>query len=581
MLILRPARWLALFLLFPLGACGPLEEVEDVEEEGTVTVGKADGITFSPCVSAAMLALVNDQGTGVAELRGLGVASTAAKNLIAHRDGPDTLPGTGDDDPFDDLAELDAVKYVGPLTLKRLATAVEAECQQSKAEVVFSPQPYAQSHVAKLVPLIDASLKSLDIAMYNLSDSNVQKALQRAVQRGVKVRFISEDANADAKSPAGTKSAALEDLGFDVRYVNKIMHHKFLLVDGPRSDIAAAQTAGLVTGSANWSSGGATRYDENTVFLSQVPRLALAYQAEFNLLWEHAHDFVWKPYPFETGVPIDRAAQPPDPATDAAFTSDNFTVKPGGTTFYASSGKNTVADLLVKEIMAAKSSIHIASGHLRSRPVSEALMAAKKANPALDIKVYLDQQEYISASGHADQVSELQKCMAAAGTSVAKQEDCQDRGFLYSYAVTQAGIDLKYKVYAYRWDYSYAKQMHNKYFIFDGKTLVTGSYNLSDNAEHNTFENVAVLRAPAYAALIAKFEGNFAKLWATDGSGTLLAALTEKIKTAPEIPIVFDPMALTWQQMTSLKQLIAQNCPAVNSEEFRTNAAKHFTCPRP
>lgn len=44
-----------------------------------------------------------------------------AGNLIAHRDGGDRLYGTSDDDLFDDLAEVDSVRWVGPATMERLA----------------------------------------------------------------------------------------------------------------------------------------------------------------------------------------------------------------------------------------------------------------------------------------------------------------------------------------------------------------------------------------------------------------------------------------------------------------------------
>lgn len=44
----------------------------------------------------------------------------AADNLIGHRDGPDGVAGTRDDDLFDDIAEVDAVFWVGPSTMDRL-----------------------------------------------------------------------------------------------------------------------------------------------------------------------------------------------------------------------------------------------------------------------------------------------------------------------------------------------------------------------------------------------------------------------------------------------------------------------------
>ncbi len=44
----------------------------------------------------------------------------AALNLVAHRDGGDGVFGTRDDDLFDSIAEVDAVRYVGPSALNTL-----------------------------------------------------------------------------------------------------------------------------------------------------------------------------------------------------------------------------------------------------------------------------------------------------------------------------------------------------------------------------------------------------------------------------------------------------------------------------
>ena len=74
---------------------------------------------------------------------------------------------------------------------------------------------------------------------------------------------------------------------------------------------------------------------------------------------------------------------------------------------------------------------------------------------------------------------------------------------------------MRFKYYSYRWHYSTAKQMHHKYLLIDGDELYTGSYNLSDNAEHNTFENMLVFRGLPFGALISAYQDNFLALWDT------------------------------------------------------------------
>ena len=73
---------------------------------------------------------------------------------------------------------------------------------------------------------------------------------------------------------------------------------------------------------------------------------------------------------------------------------------------------------------------------------------------------------------------------------------------------------------------------------------------------------------------------NFAAIWETGRPEGLLADLRDEISTAEIIRIVFDSMALTWQEFSDLRSLIMDNCSQINSDEFRTNAAAHRVCPR-
>lgn len=537
----------------------------------------------------AIFALLNDPAVTAEELvSGAKMTTPVGRDLVAHRNGPDGRVGTQDDDPFDSLREVDEVPGVGPATIKKLFEYAKAKGlfnpgggAGGPSSVIFSPQPAETSHLVAIAKEIDTAQKSIDIAMYSYSDAKISEALGRAVARGVKVRFVFQDAPADNRLPAaaqaGSKSGKLEALGVNVRFVNKIMHHKFMIVDGPRTDLASAKTARLVTGSANWSSSAATRFDENTMFFSKNEELSLRFQREFDTMWSHSRDFVGKDLPYElsTSVITDQAIAD-NASQNVLFTSANFTVRD---TTFSSTDKNTVADALVAAIQGARRSIKVASGHIRSRPVAEALIAKKQATPSIDIKVYLDNQEYIAKGTHDIQVDELEACIAAA-TTPAKKRACTDKGFLFGYQVGQAGIDVRYKYYAYRWDHGYAPQMHHKYMVVDGETLFSGSYNLSDNAEHETFENMIVLKGAENAALVKSFDENFEKIWKTGRDENKLSALNAKIDAGGDFPIVFDPMALTWSEVTALKQKMRAACPAIDSQEYRSEPASHQFCDR-
>ncbi len=580
-------RAIPIAVVLALFACqGSADEPGD-PKDGSFGGGKADD-PIDPAAGGAVLALVNDIAVDVEEFdHEVGLNTRAAEGIIAHRDGADGEPGTADDDRFDDLAELDAVPFVGKVTFRLLLEyAIEHGYggAAQATDVVFSPQALENSHTARVAGLIDKAQRSIDIAMYSFSDAGISTALANAVARGVKVRFVFETASADRKltgdAIATSKSGRLEAAGVDVRWVNKIMHHKFMIVDGPRDAAEAATTATLVTGSANWSNGAATRYDENTLFLEGHRELNLRVQREFNLMWDHSRDFVSNAEIVSEGSTLEITDEliGDDPGEAVHFTSANFAVKNGDT--FTLAGSNAVADQLVAAIEGATDSIKVASGHLRSRPVAEALMRKAAENPEVEIQAYLDGQEFVSEATHNAQVEDLAECVAEAGTSESKIRDCNDRGFLFGFVVGNSGIDVRYKYYSYRWTAKNALQMHHKYLIIDGDELWTGSYNLSDNAEHNTFENMFHFSGPEFAPIIDRFEANFASMWETGREPDLLSSLRDTIATVAqgEIPLLFAPMALEWSDVSALKTLLRAECPLVDDADFRTRPEVHPFC---
>lgn len=569
-----------------LAGCA-METPDGIDDVGVIPGGKADGSNYEPCELEGVVEHLNS-GPSAEDLYEAGLHRRASNNIAAARDGEDGVFGTEDDALFADIEAVDDVSWVGPVAIRQLVAMVPDACQAGEVDVdaIMSPQPRENSHTARVADLIDEvpDNGSIDIAMYSYSDSNIADRLEDAIARGVRVRFLFESANGDHRDPDGSKSARLEDMGVEVRYVNKIMHHKFAILNGPRDDLANAATGMLVTGSANWSSSAATRYDENTLFIRGNEELNLRYQQEFNHLWDNGREFVWNEDIETIGhVEITDDMITDDPNVDAVFTSANFEAYDNsryGRTFRVIRGSDAVADRWVDLIMNARSSIRIASGHLRSRPISEALIAAHEANPELDIRVYLDAQEYLSEYSHDLQVAELDDCLAEATTET-QTANCLDTGFLFGYALHEAGIDTRFKYYAYRWDYSYAEQMHHKYMIVDESILVTGSYNLSDNAEHNTMENIVILQGAEFQPVIDQYLANFDQIWVTGEAEGLYDSLMDEIANGTgDFPIVFDSMALDWDQVTALKRLIRDECPQINSEAYRRNAAAHRYCDR-
>lgn len=100
---------------------------------GDSEVGAADNDSFGSALrftpeEVGVLRLLNLPTTGV-ELLDIDAEldRRAATNLIAQRDGADGLPGTRDDQLFEDLESVDAVPYVGPSALDKLIRFAESQ----------------------------------------------------------------------------------------------------------------------------------------------------------------------------------------------------------------------------------------------------------------------------------------------------------------------------------------------------------------------------------------------------------------------------------------------------------------------
>lgn len=529
-----------------------------------------------PCEQQAVISLVNEPSTSVSMLAAIGVYRRGASALVAARDAGASLVS---------IPEIDAVPYIGPRSLDALRVWGEGTCvSDGVAEVVFSPQYYSDSHLVRTQERIAEATTSLDVAMYSFSDEGLFDAIEAAVDRGVSVRLVLHGASSDRRDPVGTRSERLEAMGADVRWVNKTMHHKYVIIDGPRHSVASLADAVLISGSANWSYGAGTIYDENTSFVEGDDKLILSFQREFDHMWSHSREFDagLSPATDTSTLTITDAMIDDAPGSEAVFTSANFRVYESsryGWTFAARSGESAVADRLVALIEDATTSIDIASGHMRSKAISDALLLKHATEPDVAIRVYLDGQEWISSWWQAHQLDELADCLATATTDLQRTR-CEEVGRYFSKDLADAGIDVRFDYYAYRWNYRYAEQMHHKYVLIDGETVFSGSYNFSSNAEKDSFENAILWQADAYPDLVADFYTNFDSLWST-GAGTYEGLLDEVVHGVDPVEMVWAPMSLSWSEVDVLKTAVRDACIDEDDDLHRDEPWNHQTCARP
>ncbi|MBI2646259.1 MAG: hypothetical protein HYW85_04400, partial [Deltaproteobacteria bacterium] len=384
----------------------------------------------------------------------------------------------------------------------------------------FSPNGGAQEAIIKN---ISHAKRSIDIAMYNFSSDKILNALESVKNKNkrLKIRMIFDDAaNTKEDTPGSDKvdskaemSASLEKIGIDVRYVSKIMHHKFVIVDGFPDGLRGNEDFSdtvLLNGSGNFSSRADTSYDENLVEIKNDPQTTTEFQKEFQLMWNYSYDFP------DDSLQRDRqdyvSSLEPSEFIRPIFTSQNFKKEPK----FKLNGNRVASSNLEEAIGNAKTSIYVATGHFRLKPLADALIAAKKSNKDLDIKVVLDSQEFVSPSEHERVMRKYRRCVKNLGPNPTEEEleKCELAGEMkFSRYLAQNGIDVRIKYSSYIWYYAYDPQMHHKYMIVDGKSVWSGSYNWSRNAEFNTFENVVHYQGEELAGVAEEYTNNFWGIW--------------------------------------------------------------------
>ncbi|GAB4398389.1 MAG: phospholipase D-like domain-containing protein [Anaerolineales bacterium] len=134
----------------------------------------------------------------------------------------------------------------------------------------------------------------------------------------------------------------------------------------------------------------------------------------------------------------------------------------------------SIPEILIQYIETAQTSIHIAAFEFNLTPVAQALIAAKKRG--VDVRWVTDDEHGIEA-------------------------DTEDGRGQFA-MLKKANIPVR--------DDGRSALMHNKFIIFDGATVWTGSTNLTVNGNFRNNNNVIVLHSPQIAAI---YEREFNEMW--------------------------------------------------------------------
>lgn len=164
------------------------------------------------------------------------------------------------------------------------ATAVNAagpwwEVYFTDPQNINNPENWQGSIEGRLIEKINAAQTSIHIVSFEFDLTPVAEALIAAKQRGVDVRWVTDDESgleAD-EDPDRGQFAMLQNAGIEVRSDTRsaLMHNKFWIFDGQI----------VWTGSTNITESGVFKQDNNTIVI-ESPELAAIYETEFQEMWD-------------------------------------------------------------------------------------------------------------------------------------------------------------------------------------------------------------------------------------------------------------------------------------------------------
>lgn len=322
-------------------------------------------------------------------------------------------------------------------------TANQADLQEPRAFASlpgkgdFSAIPdHSFSYLNELtVKLVDASVSSIDIAMYSFTMQEISDALSRAKARGVKVRVIMDESHIYPKTSPQLQ-ALIAAGGIDIRTLRGtrsygVNHNKIGMFDN----------AIVTSGSYNWTFSATTCNYENMITF-RAPVYVTAFAGYFDWMWERSRPLEQGPSP---ELPEGHYGVPPqDPSPAMALNGEPVPA------YLFSPGSNTETRL-ARIIAAAKNTLDVVTFTFSSKPLADAVVAAK--NRGVKVRMLMDQT-------------------MAKDSAMAKY-------------VFSSGVD--FRVRGGRVDKG---ALHNKFAILDGGLLETGSFNWTTNASLHSFENV-------------------------------------------------------------------------------------------
>ena len=425
--------------------------------------------------------------------------------------------------------------------------------------IVLSPAAIAKDVTALFHPYddnldhitsyFDRAQSTIDMALYNIDSSErnpvVAWILQDHVQDRLKsgdleIRLIFEGYESPEK--VAEKMNWFESIGVDVKTLGRSqkMHHKYAVIDG------YSMNPLLITGSANWSMMSQRHYNENTLFFDRHQALSQDFQIQFEDLWQYS-DEVGSSKVYDRGAMVQ--VHNPRQGVEVFFNTDNFNVTNRGFRKKPVDEGFVLTRQLVKAIDQAETKIDIATTRIKLRPVYNAILRA--ANRGVKVNIIVTMQSYQYA--YKRKKALMRDCTDEYQRKCSTSQDFALLLHRNDYP-GKDNVEVRIKYFHVKKDAYLTKQMHSKYMIVDGNTLLTGSFNWSYSAEYNHLENLLIIQDFAYPEAMDEFQGDFGYLWnlGRDNYDATVKRFETAVSNKQKTACGFAPMTLTYLEIDYL-----------------------------
>lgn len=329
---------------------------------------------------------------------------------------------------------------------------------------------------AIIIEQINSANKSIDIAVQEINLSQLARAIVAKKERGIRVRIVIENNynlplnklnNNDGLAILKRANIPIIDDREDGSKGSGLMHHKFMVIDGKK----------VVTGSANFTLSGihgdfdnlATRGNANHLLVINSPELANIFTQEFNYLWG---DGVGRKQDSLFGL------KKPDRSPQTIKIGDTTLSVKFSPTSPTKSWNNSTNGLIANTLQSANNSINLALFVFTDQAIANTL--EKEYLQGVEIKALIDPNfayQYYSEG------------LDLLGVALPFKCKYQPNNNPWQKPIKTVGIPNLEK----------GDKLHHKFGIIDNYTIITGSHNWSNSANHTNDETLLIIYNPLIA----------------------------------------------------------------------------------